>query len=94
MHYVLAMAGKGRKARIQKLVDELAQKKTLNGEAREEEHLLKAALYMAGDRRYEKELQEPGPVARHRRAPQLLVLLLGSPPPRPHAEHLPGSVRQ
>ena len=28
---------------------------------------------------------EPGPVARHRRAPQLLVLLLGPPPPRPHA---------
>ncbi|HYI03065.1 alpha-2-macroglobulin family protein [Hyalangium sp.] len=59
MHYVLSMAGKGRKARVQKLVDALAQKKTLNGEAREEEHLLKAALYMAGDRRYENDLKNP-----------------------------------
>ncbi|WP_044180559.1 alpha-2-macroglobulin family protein [Hyalangium minutum] len=69
MHYVLSMAGKGRKARIQKLVDELAQKKTLNGEAREEEHLLKAALYMAGDRRYEKDLKNPdlSPVTDERR---------------------------
>ncbi len=30
MHYVLALAGKGRKARVQKLVDELGQKKMLD----------------------------------------------------------------
>jgi uncharacterized protein YfaS (alpha-2-macroglobulin family) len=69
MHYVLAMAGKGRKARVQSLIDALAQKKTLNGEAREEEHMLKAALYMAGDRRYEKDLKNPdlSPVTDERR---------------------------
>ncbi|MFL5350621.1 MAG: alpha-2-macroglobulin family protein [Hyalangium sp.] len=59
MHYVLAMAGKGRKARVQKLIDELGKRKTLTGEDREQDHLLKAALYMAGDRRYEKDLKNP-----------------------------------
>ncbi|WP_224369885.1 alpha-2-macroglobulin family protein [Hyalangium versicolor] len=69
MHYVLSMAGKGRKARVQKLIDALAQVKTLSGEQREEEHLLKAALYMAGDRRYEKELKNPdlSPITDERR---------------------------
>ncbi len=69
MHYVLAMAGKGRKARVQSLIDAMAQKKTLDGEAREEEHLLKAALYLTGDRRYEKELKSPdlSPVTDERR---------------------------
>jgi uncharacterized protein YfaS (alpha-2-macroglobulin family) len=69
MHYVLAMAGKGRKARVQNLIDGLAQKKTLSGEALEEEHLLKASLYLAGDRRYEKDLKSPdlSPVTDERR---------------------------
>ena len=69
MHYVLSMAGKGRKARVQKLIEALAQKKTLNGEAREEEHMLKAALFMAGDRRYEQDLKNPdlSPVTDERR---------------------------
>ncbi len=69
MHYVLAMAGKGRKARVQKLIDELAAKKALTGEQREHEHLLKAALYLSGDRRYEKELRTPdlSPVTDERR---------------------------
>jgi uncharacterized protein YfaS (alpha-2-macroglobulin family) len=69
MHYVLAAAGKGRKARVQKLIDTLGQKKALTGEDREADHLLKAALYMAGDRRYEKELKNPdlSPVTDERR---------------------------
>jgi alpha-2-macroglobulin len=69
MHYVLAMAGQGRKARVQKLIDGLAQRETLNGEAREEEYLLKAALFMAGDRRYEQDLKNPdlSPVTDERR---------------------------
>jgi alpha-2-macroglobulin len=69
MHYVLAMAGKGRKARVQKLIDGLAKKQPLDGSAREEEHLLKAALYRAGDRRYEGDLKSPdlSPVTDERR---------------------------
>lgn len=59
MHYVLAMAGKGRKARVQKLVEAFAQQKALSGEDREQEYMLKAALYLSGDRRYEKELRNP-----------------------------------
>jgi uncharacterized protein YfaS (alpha-2-macroglobulin family) len=69
MQYVLAMSGKGRKARVQKLIEQLAAKKTLNGEEREQEYMLKAALYLAGDRRYEKELRTPdlSPVTDERR---------------------------
>ncbi|HLM42322.1 MAG TPA: alpha-2-macroglobulin family protein, partial [Myxococcaceae bacterium] len=69
MQYVLAMSGKGRKARVQKLIEQMATKKTLNGEEREQEYMLKAALYMAGDRRYEKELRTPdlSPVTDERR---------------------------
>jgi uncharacterized protein YfaS (alpha-2-macroglobulin family) len=69
MHYVLAMAGKGRKARVQKLIDGMVAKKTLKGEEREQEYMLKAALYLAGDRRYEKELRTPdlSPVTDERR---------------------------
>ncbi|WP_408890934.1 alpha-2-macroglobulin family protein [Myxococcus faecalis] len=62
MHYVLALSGKGRKARVQKLVDALAEsakKAPLKGEQREEDYMLKAALWLAGDRRYEKELRSP-----------------------------------
>ncbi|QSQ16790.1 alpha-2-macroglobulin family protein [Myxococcus landrumensis] len=62
MHYVLALSGKGRKARVQKLVEALATKaqgKALARQEREEEYMLKAALYLAGDRRYEKDLRNP-----------------------------------
>lgn len=62
MHYVLALSGKGRKARVQKLVDGLAErskKRALEGQEREEEYMLKAALWLSGDRRYEKELRNP-----------------------------------
>lgn len=62
MHYVLALGGKGRKARVQKMVDALAErakKGALSGEEREQDYMLKAALWVAGDRRYEKELRNP-----------------------------------
>ncbi|PTL80538.1 Ig-like domain-containing alpha-2-macroglobulin family protein [Vitiosangium sp. GDMCC 1.1324] len=60
MHYVLAMAGKGHKARVQKLIDQLgSQKFYSNGQRAEQEFMLKAALYQAGDRRYEKDLRNP-----------------------------------
>ncbi|MBZ4417214.1 alpha-2-macroglobulin [Myxococcus sp. RHSTA-1-4] len=62
MHYVLALGGKGRKARVQKMVDTLAERAkrgTLSGEEREQDYMLKAALWLAGDRRYEKELRSP-----------------------------------
>ncbi|QDE96417.1 alpha-2-macroglobulin family protein [Myxococcus xanthus] len=62
MHYVLSVAGKGRKARVQKLVDALAERakqKALTGEEQERDYMLKASLWLAGDRRYEKELRNP-----------------------------------
>lgn len=62
MHYVLALGGKGRKARVQKMVETLAErakKAPLTGEDREQDYMLKSALWLAGDRRYEKELRNP-----------------------------------
>ncbi|TSC32632.1 alpha-2-macroglobulin [Corallococcus sp. Z5C101001] len=62
MHYVLAVAGKGRKARAQALVTALetgAKKVPLTGEQQEDLYLLKAALWLSGDRRYEKDLRAP-----------------------------------
>ncbi|QSQ18707.1 DUF11 domain-containing protein [Pyxidicoccus parkwayensis] len=62
MHYVLSLGGKGRKARMQKMVEVLAErakKAPLSGEDREEDYMLKAGLWLAGDRRYEKELRNP-----------------------------------
>ena len=57
MHYVLARAGKGHKARIQRLIDQLPKER--EGVQLENEYLLKAALWLAGDRRYEKQLRDP-----------------------------------
>ncbi|MCY1015477.1 Ig-like domain-containing alpha-2-macroglobulin family protein [Pyxidicoccus sp. MSG2] len=72
MHYVLALGGKGRKARMQKMVETLAERAkrgALSGEDREEDYMLKAALWLAGDRRYEKELRDPdlSPVTEERK---------------------------
>lgn len=70
MHYVLALGGKGHKARAQKLLEELPGRKGLSkGELAEQQYLVKAALWLAGDRRYEKELRSPdlSPVADERR---------------------------
>src|SRR5262249_55453198 len=55
LHYVLAAAGKGRKARIQKLIENMPA--NAKAEQAEDLYLLKAALFLAGDRRYEKELK-------------------------------------
>jgi uncharacterized protein YfaS (alpha-2-macroglobulin family) len=57
LHYVLAVAGKGQKARLQRLVDQLPQKR--DGETLERQYMLQAALYLAGDRRYEAALHSP-----------------------------------
>ncbi|MEZ4317427.1 MAG: MG2 domain-containing protein [Myxococcota bacterium] len=56
-HYVLAMAGRGKKARIQTLIARLP--KDPSGEDAEALYLLQAALYLAGDRKYEAQLRKP-----------------------------------
>jgi len=52
LHYVLARAGKGRKARILALIDRTPA--AARGEQAEDRHLLEAALFLAGDRRFDK----------------------------------------
>jgi uncharacterized protein YfaS (alpha-2-macroglobulin family) len=66
LHYVLARAGKGKKARILALAGKIpAQAK---GEQAEDLYMLRAALYLAGDRRFEKELKavDASPIADER----------------------------
>lgn len=55
-HYVVARAGKGRKARILKLLDDVSSEP--GKQARESEWLLKTALHYAGDRRFERDLKK------------------------------------
>jgi uncharacterized protein YfaS (alpha-2-macroglobulin family) len=55
LHYVLARARKGRKARILHLIEHTPAVPT--GEQAEDLYMLKAALYIAGDHRYEKDLK-------------------------------------
>ncbi|HXT51594.1 MAG TPA: hypothetical protein VN811_11160, partial [Thermoanaerobaculia bacterium] len=57
MHYVLATAGKGRKGRILRLIEQLPEQP--RHEEREQLYMLKAALYLAGDHRYERDLRHP-----------------------------------
>jgi uncharacterized protein YfaS (alpha-2-macroglobulin family) len=63
LHFVLARAGKGKKARILKLVEHITQMQAKlpatyrQNEMAEDLYTLKAALYLAGDRRFEKELK-------------------------------------
>jgi hypothetical protein len=60
LHYVLALGGRGHKARAQKLLESLPARRELSeGMRAEQEYMLKAALYLAGDRRYEKDLRAP-----------------------------------
>ncbi len=54
-HYVLALAGKGKKARILRLISDMPA--SSKAEQAEDLYMLKAALYLAGDRRYEKDLK-------------------------------------
>jgi hypothetical protein len=63
---VLALAGKGNKARILKLIERFG--KDPKQEQAEDVYMLKAALYLAGDRRYAAELKTPdtSPIANDR----------------------------
>jgi len=63
LHYVLARANRGKKARIQALIN--AYPKDPKGEQAEDLYLLKAALYLAGDRRYAADLKavDSSPIA-------------------------------
>lgn len=66
LHYVLAVAGKGQKARILKLIEDTPA--SAKGEQAEDRYLLMAALYLAGDRRFEKDLKavDTSPIAKDR----------------------------
>jgi uncharacterized protein YfaS (alpha-2-macroglobulin family) len=61
LHYVLASAGKGRKARMLKLLEEIQREagSAPDGEAAEDLYMLQAGLFMAGDRRFEAQLRKP-----------------------------------
>jgi uncharacterized protein YfaS (alpha-2-macroglobulin family) len=66
LHYVLARAGKGKKARVQSLIASIPA--SAKGERAEDLYMLKAALYLAGDRRHEKDLKavDASPIAEER----------------------------
>jgi hypothetical protein len=55
LHYVLARTGKAKKARIAHLI--AAAPATAKGEQQEDLYLLKAALHLGGDRRYDNDLR-------------------------------------
>ena len=55
LHYVLARAGRGKKARILSLINHAPA--DVKGEQAEDLYMLKAALYLAGDRRFDKDLK-------------------------------------
>lgn len=63
LHYVLARAGRGRKARLLNLITHMPA--AARGEQAEDLYMMKAALYLAGDRRYEKDLKavDASPIA-------------------------------
>lgn len=63
LHYVLARAGRGKKARIASLIARMPA--DARGEQAEDLYLLKAALYLSGDRRHEKDLKavDPSPIS-------------------------------
>jgi hypothetical protein len=66
LHYTLALAGKGKKARIARLIAAIPPQ--AKGELAEGLYMLKAALYLAGDRRYERDLRavDASPIAEDR----------------------------
>jgi uncharacterized protein YfaS (alpha-2-macroglobulin family) len=66
LHYVLARAGKGKKARVLSLINHTPA--SAHGEQAEDLYVLKAALYLAGDRRFEKDLKavDTSPIALER----------------------------
>ncbi len=66
IHYVLALGGRARKARALRLIEQLPSNP--QHEVREHVYMLKAALYLAGDHRYELDLKRPdlSPVSDYR----------------------------
>ena len=56
-HYVLAMAGQSNAGDIRDAIDDLPS--TLSGRQRENAYLLKAALYLSGDRSFADDLRNP-----------------------------------
>jgi len=68
LHYVLALAGRGQKGRLQQLLEQQPARR--DGEALERQYMLQAALYLAGDRRYEMALRNPdaGPLSEERKS--------------------------
>jgi uncharacterized protein YfaS (alpha-2-macroglobulin family) len=58
IHYVLALTGRANKGKIRRAIDNV--KDDAKGRYAEQRYLLKAALYLAGDRRYEDDLKKPG----------------------------------
>lgn len=67
LHLVLALADRAQKGRIEQLIQEYQG--ASDGEDRERLYLLKAALHLAGDHRYQSDLQRPDttPIAEDRR---------------------------
>ncbi|MEM7244259.1 MAG: MG2 domain-containing protein [Acidobacteriota bacterium] len=66
LHHVLALAGRPRKARIEKLLAEDSGRR--DGQVHENRYLLQAALHLAGDRRHDAALRKPKLTAEGSRA--------------------------
>ncbi len=58
IHYVLARSGRGQQARIEQLLGAFPTSGN-TGEAAEQVYMLKAALWLSGDRRWEGDLRDP-----------------------------------
>ncbi|MFU8803981.1 MAG: alpha-2-macroglobulin family protein, partial [Bradymonadaceae bacterium] len=57
VHYVLAKAGKGRQAQARRAIESMGS--ATSGADSESAYLLKAALYLSGDRSFERDLKNP-----------------------------------
>lgn len=68
MHFVLATAGRGRRARIERLIEALKSKSKPDPQDAEKMYILKAAMQLSGDRRYEDDLKTPdvSPISNYR----------------------------
>lgn len=66
IHYVLALGGRARKARIERLIEDMGRPRSSSEQ--EQLFMLQAALYVAGDQRYEANLKSPdlSPIADER----------------------------
>jgi uncharacterized protein YfaS (alpha-2-macroglobulin family) len=59
MHFVLALKGRGRKARIDKLISDISGKSKHDEQDAEKLYMLKAAAHWAGNRSYDADLKNP-----------------------------------